>query len=228
MASAILFLEHHDQANIWEDVDFAIGLEPDYLQFMQLGPMPGTALHDAYQRNGKLLPDIPYEQQHGQDRIWFRHPEFSGDESREFLKQAFLRDYRRNGASLLRAIDTTLRGYRYALGHPDERVRRRAASFVLVRQLRMFLPAARILASNRVTADLAVRLEAEYRALFGRRSVSELAGTAAIGALAAAEWARVRFVSDVRHPKGNVIRYRWQHSKDAVSGYMAPAWETEG
>jgi radical SAM superfamily enzyme YgiQ (UPF0313 family) len=227
MASAILFLEHHDQESIWQDVDYAISIEPDYLQFMQLGPMPGTALHDAYLREGKMLEDVPYSEQHGQGQIWFRHPEFTRADSRAFLKAAFQRDYLNSGASLLRCIDTMLHGYKYALGHADPRVRRRAESFVLTRQMRLFLPAARLFAENRATADLAKRLESEYRALFGRRSLKESAITAAVTSSAAAEWARIRFVSDVRQPRRNLIRYRWQETGDRTAGYMTPALAPE-
>jgi len=228
MASAILFLEHHDAQSIWEDVDYAISLEPDYLQFMQLGPMPGTALHDAYLRSGKILADVPYDEQHGQDQIWFQHPEFTREESRTFLQAAFQRDYQTSGASLLRTIDTMLRGYRYAIGHADPRVRRRAESFVLTKQMRLFLPAARMLSANRATADLASRLESEYRALFGRRSLKELAVTSAVAGLAAAEWARIRFITDVRQPGRNLMRYRWQESSEGPASLMTPALAPEG
>ncbi len=226
MASAILFLEHHNPQSIWEDIDFAVSLEPDYLQFMQLGPMPGTALHDAYLREGKILTNVPYSEQHGQDKIWFRHPEFAREESRGLLKAAFERDYRRNGASLLRAIDTMLRGYRYASGHSDPRVRRRADSFVLTRQMRLFLPAARLLAANRVTAELAERLESEYLNLFGRRSAKELTASAAVTAMAVVEWARIRLLDDVRQPGRNLMRYRWQESNVAARR-VTPALASE-
>jgi len=226
MASAILFLEHHDRESIWEDIDYAISLEPDYLQFMQLGPMPGTALHDAYLRAGKMLEDVPYSEQHGQDQIWFRHPEFTRASSRAFLKSAFERDYRHGGASVLRCIDTTLRGYRYALEHSDPRVRRRAESFVLIRQMRLFLPAARLLATNRATADLAKRLASEYRTLFGRRSVTDLAASAGILFLASLQSAKIRFAGDVRQPGKNVMRYRWPetegHAAVAMTRALAP------
>jgi radical SAM superfamily enzyme YgiQ (UPF0313 family) len=227
MASSILFLEHHDPESIWEDVDYAISLEPDYLQFMQLGPMPGTALHDAYLRAGKILGDVPYSEQHGQDQIWFEHPEFTRDSSRAVLKAAFQRDYRQSGASLLRSIDTLLRGYRYALEHADPRVRRRAESFTLTPQMRLFLPAARLLAANRATTDLAKQLKSEYRALFGRRSIKELAVTIAVTCLAAAEWAKLKFVSDARQPSKNLKRYRWQETEGCASGYMTPALAPE-
>jgi hypothetical protein len=227
MASAILFLEHHDQKSIWEDIDFAISLRADYVQFMQLGPMPGTALYDSYLKKGKLRSDLPYEEWHGQGKIWFHHPDFTGEESREFLKRAFMRDYEYAGASLLRAIDTMLRGYRYALGHSDPRVRRRAESFTLVKQMRHFLPAARLLASNRATGELAKQLASRYRALFGPRSAKDLMVSAAVTGFAVAEWARIRCLSDVRHPGKSLLRYRWNKSDENLSVYMTPALAPE-
>jgi len=223
MASAILFLEHHNQKSIWEDIDFAVSLRPDYLQFMQLGPMPGTALYDSYLKKGKLRSNLPYEEWHGQSEIWFRHPDFTGEESREFLKRAFKSDYEYAGASLLRAIDTMLRGYRYALRHSDSRVRRRAESFTLVKQMRHFLPAARLLASNSATRELAKQLTSRYRALFGLRSAKDLMVSAAVTGFAIAEWARIRYMSDFRHPGKNLLRYRWDKSDEDLSIYIPPA-----
>jgi radical SAM superfamily enzyme YgiQ (UPF0313 family) len=77
LASSILFLEQHDKNTIWEDVDFVTALHPDYLQFSQLGPIPGTALYKDYEKQGKIIADIPYEFQHGQGKIWFNHKYFS-------------------------------------------------------------------------------------------------------------------------------------------------------
>jgi radical SAM superfamily enzyme YgiQ (UPF0313 family) len=227
MASAILFLEHHNQTSILEDIDFAISLRADYLQFMQLGPMPGTALHDSYLKKGKLRLDLPYEEWHGQDEIWFHHPDFTREESREFLKMAFLRDYEHAGASLLRAIDTMLEGYSYALSHSDPRVRRRAESFTLVQQMRHFLPAARLLASNHATKELAKLLESRYHALFGRRSAKDLVVSAAVTGFAVMEWARIRYLSDVRHPGKNILRYRWKKNDEDPSICMTPAFAPE-
>ena len=84
LASSILILKEHDKNTIWEDVDFVTSLDPDYLQFASLGPIPGTKLYRDYESAGKLIPEIPYESQHGQGEICFRHEFFSRDESREF------------------------------------------------------------------------------------------------------------------------------------------------
>ena len=93
LASSILFHEEHDKNTIWEDVDFVTSLNPDYLQFCDLGPIPGTKLYDDYEKQGKLIKDIPYESQHGQGKIWFHHDHFSREESEDFLRLAFEIDY---------------------------------------------------------------------------------------------------------------------------------------
>jgi radical SAM superfamily enzyme YgiQ (UPF0313 family) len=105
LASCILFNEEHDKNTIWEDVDYVTSLKPDYVQFSPLGPIPGTKLYEDYEEQGKVIHDIPYESQHGQGKIWFRHDHFSREESEEFLRLAFEIDYNRNGASMLRAIE---------------------------------------------------------------------------------------------------------------------------
>ena len=138
-----------------------------------------------------------------------------------------MRDYKSAGASLLRAIDTMLRGYRYALGHSDPRVRRRAESFTLVKQMRHFLPAARLLASNRATGELAKQLASRYRALFGPRSAGDYMVSAAVTGFAVAEWARIRYMSDVRNHGKNLRRYRWSKSDENPSICMTPALAPE-
>ena len=54
LASNILFQEHHTKENIWKEVEYMKNLRPDFTQFMQLGPLPQTALYKEYKENGKL------------------------------------------------------------------------------------------------------------------------------------------------------------------------------
>ena len=209
MASAILFLEHHDPVSIHEDIDFAIGLDTDYLQFMQLGPIPGTALYEDYEQQGKLLRGVPWEEQHGQDRIWFAHPAFGREQTRQVLQQAFRTDLERNGPSLLRNIDTNLRGYRYARDHEDPRVRNQAESFeTYARQLRPFVRAGAVFSTHDRTATLARKLRQEYRKAFGRSTLKERLTEAAVLGFAGVESLRLRTVGDVRQPPTAVKAYR--------------------
>ena len=197
LASAILFLEHHDQQSILEDVDFAVSLKTDYLQFMQLGPIPGTALYEDYSRRNLLLKEVPWEEQHGQDMIWFRHPHFSREESREFLQRAFARDYEANGASFIRSMRTALWGYAHCRRHRNPLVRRRAASFYhLLEQMRHFLLAAGLFSQNPVTTRLVKEIKREFREIFSAVNPLSLG----VLAFACKEKLRTRLRGDARQP----------------------------
>jgi hypothetical protein len=51
--------------------------------------------------------------------------------------------------------------------------------------------------------------------------------SAAVMGLAIAEWAKIRYVSDVRHPNKNVMRYRWDKSDKDLSVCMNPSLAPE-
>jgi hypothetical protein len=111
LASAILFLEHHDKATIVEDIEWAIGLKSDLLQFMQFSPMPGTRLHADYDAQGKIQHDYPWARRHGQDTIWFDHPHFTAQESSDYLREAFQKKFQADGPGVLNMARTAIRGY---------------------------------------------------------------------------------------------------------------------
>ena len=112
LASGILCHEDHTPANIRKDIDFMVELEADLVQFMLLIPLPVTALYAQMRRDGLLREDLPLEEWHGQKELSYRHPTFRGGEPERWIKKAFVADYETNGSSMLRVIDTTLRGVR--------------------------------------------------------------------------------------------------------------------
>jgi radical SAM superfamily enzyme YgiQ (UPF0313 family) len=222
MTSLILFTEEHDQRTIWDDVDFGIELKPDYVQYMQLGPIPGTKLYKDYEQEGKLDDSVPLIRRHGQDRIWFHHPNFTGDESRDYLTRAFQKDYEVNGASFIRVMKTTLNGYRYAAHHEDPLIRDRAKPFKALALLtRHFLLASGLLAENRATSGLIRELKAEYRELFGSGGLREAAFNAVVAGLALKEKAWTTLFGDVRQPPLMITKYR-------LAGDGAPGREPAG
>lgn len=121
LASAILFMEHHDKETIQEDIDWAVGLESDLLQFMHFGPIPGTALYKDYEEQGILMKDVPWHEQHGQDKIWFRHPHFTNEETHTVLKNAFKQKFATHGPSVVGLMHTAVSGYLRAVKDIKER-----------------------------------------------------------------------------------------------------------
>ena len=202
LASSIMFLEHHDKQTVWDDVNYAISLNPDYLQFMQLGPVPGTPLYFQYKAEGKLLADVPWELQHGQDKIWFSHPHFSSLESQQFLKQAFVLDYQTNGASLIRAIRTNLLGLRYlkSKDHPTLKIRATERALFL-KEIRYMLLAASIFQENKATKRLLKEVRQLFKELLGPLPFKGYLLSLAVAGFAAKEWLRIKFVGDNINPK---------------------------
>jgi hypothetical protein len=121
LASGILCMEHHTPENIDVDIDFMVGLQADFVQFMLLTPLPTTTLYLDHQARGLLRTDLPLEEWHGQKHLSWRHPAFPGDSAERWLKAAFRRDFEVNCSSMLRVVDTQWRGFRRlsALGPLD-------------------------------------------------------------------------------------------------------------
>ena len=211
MTSAILFLEEHTHENIWEDVDFIIGLNADYIQFMELGPLPGTKLYSDYEAASKLVPleEMPYEERHGQDRIWFKHPAFTGKESATVLRKAFERDYRTNGASFIRAVQTAMMGYEYTLANSDPRIHARARQFKdFLTLLRSFILSARLFSQNAATTQMLTMLQRKYDEHFCKPSLKQRSLSVVVVALTSKEALRTKLFSDVRQPPLRYTQYR--------------------
>ena len=202
LASLILFTEDHDKKTIWEDVDFVTSLKPDYLQFSPLGPIPGTQLYDDYDKQDKLIRDIPYAAQHGQRKIWFNHENFERDETDSLLRLAFEIDYNRNGASMLRAIETTLMGYQYCREHTDSRIAGHVKNFKKrLEMMRYFLPASTLFVQNRQSEILLKEVKKTFRSLFGRMGPVSRAASLLVLYFSIKEYIRCRIFGDLRVPK---------------------------
>lgn len=209
LGSGILFLEHHTPETIYEDIDYLIDLETDFVQFMELGPLPGTALFEDYHQQGKLRFDVPFEDWHGQDKIWFNHEHFTRDETAAYTKMAFLRDYEKHGPSLLRLADTSLRGYRTVKKHADpringltERLKKRCI------ELRPVFEACRSSAENKATLDLVNYLEGEYKKEFGGETFVEMIASKVLLAASAVERFKLRNPKHMYQPPTMYKQYR--------------------
>jgi radical SAM superfamily enzyme YgiQ (UPF0313 family) len=220
LASSILFLEEHDKNTIWEDVDFATSLNPDYLQFMQLGPMPGTKLYKDYEQQGKLIKDLPYESQHGQGKIWFKHDHFTREESKDFLRLAFEIDYNRNGASMLRTIKTAFQGYLYCRDHSNKLINMRTKTHKdKLKMMRYFLSASTIFVQNRQSEILLTEIKKLFQLHFGRKNILTFVKSILVVFFSIKEYLRCRMIGDVRVPKtscrsfNRVLKHEDQLSK---------------
>ncbi|HST09818.1 MAG TPA: radical SAM protein [Terriglobales bacterium] len=125
--STIIGLEHHTDANIRQEIEYAIRHATDFHQFMLYTPVPGTPLYKEMAEQGRMLPDVNLADIHGQDRFNFRHAAISRADSKRFLDWAFRYDFEQNGPSLYRMCRTMLQGWQRYKDFPDARVRERFA-----------------------------------------------------------------------------------------------------
>jgi len=209
LASNILFQEHHTKENIWKEVEYMKTLRPDFTQFMQLGPLPQTALYKEYKESGKLRTDMPYEEWHGQHRIWFDHPNFSQKESQHILEEAFQRDFHELGPSIMRMCDTYITGYEHTLRYQDpwkkkrnEKLKQYSTEFYpAIDIMRPYLP-------NQRTRTLAMNTEEKYKMMLGKKTASQNALTKLGQGFAFKEYLKLKFIGDVRQPSTYVTSYR--------------------
>jgi len=125
--STIIGLEHHTPDNMAAEIEFAVGYQTDFHQFMLYTPVPGTPLYKEMADQGRLLDDVDFADVHGQFKFNFRHGAISREDSKRFLDWAFWRDFEMNGPSLYRMCQTMLQGWRRYKDHPDPRIRQRFA-----------------------------------------------------------------------------------------------------
>ena len=209
LASGILFSEQHDKETIWEDIRFLVDLKSDLVQFMQLGPMPGTRLYLDYEEKGLLRKNVPFEERHGQDKIWFDHPHFTPQESKQILREAFCHDYESQGSSLLRMCDTVIRGYKNLGRYEDTfMAKRRSSMKKMAENFRPVLEVLRRFAHNDHTRQLTGEVIAKYERELGPKTFKQKIHTLMIGGFAFREAARVAIGRNVYQPKIKRTEFR--------------------
>jgi hypothetical protein len=209
LASSILFQEHHTKENIWKEVEYMKTLRPDFAQFMQLGPLPQTALYKEYKENGKLCTDVPYEEWHGQHRLWFNHPNFTAKQSQHILKEAFQRDFHELGPSVMRMCDTYITGYTHTRKYQDPWKKKRTEKLKEI--CRNFYSAIDIMKPylpNEKTGTLALEVEEKYRKVLGEKTAAQHALTKLGQSFAFKESLKLKLLGDVRQPSTYLTSYR--------------------
>jgi hypothetical protein len=129
LGSSIIGLENQRPENMEAVVDYAVSHDTVFHQFMLYMPIPGTPLYEKHRREGTLLPEseFPYADVHGQYRFNYIHPHIRNGREEEYLLDAFRRDFKVNGPSLLRMIRVLLNGWQRYRDDPRRRVRKRIA-----------------------------------------------------------------------------------------------------
>lgn len=121
-ASFMLALPGETPALAEKTVDFAIELDPDYVQFSLTTPYPGTELYETAKKYGKL--DVDFSKYHGWNAVFVPYGYKSADELYEIEHRATRRFYMRPKFLLksiakirsLEDIKRYMKGFRFLVG----------------------------------------------------------------------------------------------------------------
>ncbi len=129
LGSSIIGLDDHRPENVDAVIDHAVSHATVFHQFMLYTPIPGTPLYEKHHRDGSLIPEAEFSlaDAHGQYRFNYRHPHIRNGQEGEYLLEAFRRDFRVNGPSLLRMIRVLLNGWQMYKDEPRNRIQKRIA-----------------------------------------------------------------------------------------------------
>jgi radical SAM superfamily enzyme YgiQ (UPF0313 family) len=223
LASGILCQEHHTQDNIQEDIDFLVGLEADFVQFMLLTPLPVTSLYKSQAQRGLLRRDLPFEEWHGQKHLSYVNSAFPDDTAEKWVRAAFEQDYAANSSSMYRVVNTTFNGYRWLVG-TERDVCLEARMGQLERRLRVWsymLPALMRVPANALEKRRVERLDREIGEVLPGTTVGRVFRVAT-PALALAWRLRLRLFGDMIQPRTIVTQYRDRKARFALpSGSVA-------
>ncbi|MCX6992929.1 MAG: radical SAM protein [Kiritimatiellaeota bacterium] len=211
LGSTMLCMEHHTPGNITADIEFAVGLQTDLVQFMLYTGMPMTQLYQDHKERGLLNANVPFEEWHGQNMLNWHHPSIPNDQAKKWLDHAFRRDFEVNSSSIYRMIETAFRGYRWLEAMPSRDACLEARYRQLRKRAQMYsqlLPVIARHAVNDTERQRALSLDVERRRIFGPVSAKER--FVRLGAkLLAARWdMRVRLFGDRIQPATIVTRNR--------------------
>ena len=204
LTSGILCLEQHTPLNIHEDIDYLVGLKPDLIQFMLLTGLPVTGLYQELKRAGTLRQDLPFEEWHGQKYLNFHHPHFSPEQADTCLQAAFASDYRNNGSSIGRLVETAIRGTRTLQGLAEKEEVFQARYAQLLDQVREYRPLLKVIerfAANQRERDRVQEMETACRELLGPKTWKDMGISLAAEAAAVAWSWRVRLRGDRIQPR---------------------------
>ncbi len=211
LGSTMLCMEHHTQENIGDDIEYAVGLQTDFVQFMLYTGMPVTRLYMDLKQRGLLKNDVPFEEWHGQNLLNWNHPAFPGESAKKWLDHAFNRDYEVNSSSIYRMIETAYRGYRRLAAMFSRDACLEARLCQLSERARTYSQILPVIARNAVNdaeRERALKLDAEIHANLGPPGIRERLTRAAARVLAARWNLRVRLFGDRIQPATIVTHYK--------------------
>ncbi|MDY6824441.1 MAG: hypothetical protein SWH68_11695 [Thermodesulfobacteriota bacterium] len=207
--SSILLTDTHTRRNIMTDIDDHLACEPAFSQFAFLSPAPGTPLFENMADAGRVLTAIPFEEWHAFKQPWFVHPEFNLTQAESIQKEAYKRDFRELGPSLMRYIAVEFEGWQNMKDASNPNLARRAEYFAgEMRKYKILLLAMKRLARHKSLQQQTGDLLSEIETAFGPSSAFEKTAAAGIHAFGRFREMRTRLAGDALQPPTRLVHYK--------------------
>jgi hypothetical protein len=175
---------------------------------MELAPFPGTTLFEDLDQQGRILHEIPMQEWHGQDLIWFRHGNFKREETKAILDEAFRQDYLTLGPSLLRIVETKILALSQQPANLDKVMEKRYEDIRrMTLEMRPLLGSMAVMAATPQIKARALRLQEKFCELFGPAKIADRLAQAAVHLLSKLEFRRGKRATRPWQPK----TYREEH-----------------
>ena len=187
LSSMILGFDYQTPEIVREELADFLALKPTYAQFLIYGPTPGTPFFDRVVKEGRLHRDLAenperYYRKCDGFSAMVQHPQMTPQEIEALQRECFETDFRLNGPSVIRSVETWFQGWkRY---HDSDSPYLRAKAERWAEEIRGAYPVFRVAKLQGPTPEAAARLEAEIGAALGppsleRRFMSFMAPLAA-------------------------------------------------
>jgi len=217
LVSGILFLEHHTPENIWEDINYIIGLNGDFTQFMMFTPLPVTALYEELKQKGLIDFSLSYEEWHGQHLLNWHHPAFTKEQAKEILAAAFKAEFDQLSSSVYRTMEAEVNGY-LTLKAPAERdpwlAIRREQVKEFANEYRLLFPTLKRFAHDKLERTRVIELEQRYNEVFGPMTFKQVAISWTARCVAEFHAVKRRLFGDMPQPKFVETFYRWEKASE--------------
>ena len=157
----------HTRANITEDLDWFVALEPTLNQLARVCPFQGTALYDRMKEEGRL-DDVPFEDVHFYGG-GLRHTNFEPHELMMLIDRGYRQLYETWGSTQVRQFKLHLNGYEFCRAAKAPELRKQRAGYHqrLAQNMWPLLEANKRFAPNGYVRQSIVKLDRRFRGLFG-------------------------------------------------------------
>ena len=123
IGSLVAGLDTQDESAIRRDMDFALGLPTTAVQYMPVNPIPGTALYERLQADGRIR-DVDHRW-YGMSHYNLRHDSLDEATVLGLIQEFYEREYAGGGPMVFRHLHTRWRGWQrhHASANPWVRAR---------------------------------------------------------------------------------------------------------